>query len=913
MYTCQTCSKEYTSQKRYLSHMERCEEQDSNRSRASLSGRSRSMTAFSDIEDDIRSRSLSRSRSFSGTGVSLKDTVDRLMKDRARYKAEIKKYKTDIRSRVSEHQDELERNQEYFQEQIFTLTEERDELSEQVNIAREEIFTEKERLRSEFGKKISTEKKRLETRFGGKNASSTSRLQTTVEKLQERLNAQMAEKEHLRDEHETHQNLLMEQNHNNMEQLNDELRKTKHLVDREREEIRKTTHLFQTEKDTALSVLRREKDQEIQNVIVDKDTIISSLEFTVKHNQKEKELLDNDCKREIADLTTQHILSLQERNRVIDRLKDTHARAIDACKLKYEGIKTHLTENATKDLLSSRLQHDKIVSTLNAKHADIVRNIRTETMRQIQELGNEVGIYKQKMVDMERDNKLFMEKTTKETNETLSAANRKQVIDKDNMKREMDSEHKEQVRDRDDTIMELERLNHALGAQVGHYRSAMDNMKNDTTRLKQQFVSTLNKQKIDDDNAINERETRFNNVQDDIKNIQKHTTIQLQDAEQRLKIMSQDKESLALRLKTTEEALNNLQRKTETIELRRSSIADNYEKRIDRLKADFTTKMTEISSSDDTKYQMELDDLRKKLKIATDLSDQIKRESMAELNNQRHELLSHGEKGIDSLSSEVDKLRTENRALLATLEKDRKSLLFQLNDVTIKQRNEKIEMTKQLEDSKRDLQRAESITLSNRKQFTNQLNAMTKLSVPEKAEMDKMKEDIITKNTQIENCKKICSELNTKLSNLHGKFLNSEKTISQERESLNKEKEAFALQSATPVKDVTSEAKLRKMRDDCIESLRRNKIEITELKQGNIKLKRNIAILEEQLISKNKEIENVLGSNKDLKASYVENLNAQKIVMGKVASEKQVIINKNDIRISELEALLSDTVRKLTK
>ena len=464
MYICENCNKEYISQKRYLSHIERCEEQEDHRSRSSRRS-GQSMTVISDIED-TRSRSRSIVTS-SDSKMSMKNTVERLMKDRTKYKAEIKKYKADIRSRVDEHRNELEHNKEYFQEQIFSLTEERDELVEQVNLSREENFNEKERLRSEFAK-IATEKKRLESHYGGKNSTTTTRLQATIDKLQERLNAQLEEKERIREEYETKMNLVTEQHRNAIEQSQEDIRKAQQAVSREREEIHRTAHLFQTEKETSIAILRREKDQEIESLNAEKDTVIQSLEFTLKNLQKEKELMEKEHIRAITDLNCAHELNLQERNRVINRLKDTHSRVMDQDRVNYESHITHLTEKATRDLEAVAEQHHKDKVLIDAKNIDKINEIRVEAERQIQELGNEVSTYKQRMMEVERDSKILIDKANNDTEELVRRFEKEKEQAIDVLKREMSSEHQKAIKDRDDTINELGWFNHVLGANRGY-------------------------------------------------------------------------------------------------------------------------------------------------------------------------------------------------------------------------------------------------------------------------------------------------------------------------------------------------------------------------------------------------------------------------------------------------------------
>jgi hypothetical protein len=857
----------------------------------------------------------------------MKDKVERLMKDRAKYKAEIKKYKADIRSRIDEHRDELERNQEYFQEQIFSLTEERDELFEQVNLSRDLVFNEKERLRSEFGKKITAEKKRLESLYSSKNSATSVRLQETVDKLQERLNTQLEEKERIREEYETQMNLLAEQHRKSSEQSQEDIRKAQQAVDREREEIRRSTQLFQTEKETSIAILRREKNQEIQALIAEKDTVIQSLEFTLKNFQKEKELMEKDHNRAITDLNCTHELSLRERNGVINRLKDTHSRAMDQARTKYEGQITHLTEKATMDLEELAEKHRKEKVMMDANHTDMVKEVRNEAVRQIQELGNEVGTYKQRMAEVERDSKILIDKANNDAEELVRRIEKEKEQAIDILKREMSSEHQEAVKDRDDTIIELERLNHALGAQVGHYRSAMENMKHDTARIKQQFVSNLNKQKDEDDRAISERESRIVNLEAEIKTVHDRTAHQLNIAKQSIETLQYEKTDIETKLRASEEAHNDIQRRLEQAELQRSTIAGNYEKRIARIKQDFTTKMENVTTTESTKYQAELKQLQEKLATAEKQLDNMKVHYTQELNNQRRELLQHSEKESKTLRADLEKVHSNNATLTTTLGKDRKRFLLTMETESNKAKAREYELNKQLEQVQQDLKHSQSVIEANREQFSIQLNAMTGLTSPEKEELKRLKEDLALKDEQLDKLKAFSTDLTKKLNGMRTIIARSQNELAEEKEKMAKEKKELVLKDeqleklkafstdlkkqlndmrttiarsqnelakekekmdkelkkkAVLVRDPNSEDKIRKMRDDCIEALRKNNIELNVLKQENLAIKREVINLEKQLREKEEAYNQVCGT----------------------------IANKT-ARITELESMLSDAVRKL--
>ena len=704
MYTCETCNKEYSSQKSYLSHIALCEE------REDIKSRSKSMIAISDIEDE-RSRSRSRA-SVASFKPSFKDVVEKLMKERTKYKNEIKKYKTDLRSLTEDHRVEFERSQEYFQEQIISLTDERDNLAEKLNLSREQIFNEKERLRIEFSKKITAEKKRLDNVYGGKNSTTISRLEKTIDNLQERLNAQMEEKERIREEYDNQINLLTDQHRNATEQNQEIIRKSKHDLDLEREEIRRSIQLLQNEKETTITLLRREKDQEIQNLIAEKDTVIKSLEFTVNNLHKDKELMKKDYDREISNLNCEHDLNLRERNTIINRLKDNHINATNQAHTKYESQLKYLSDKAVEDIEVLSKEHQKEKVIINAKHTDNINEIKANFTEKLKEIENELDFYKNKILKTENESKILIDKSNKDTEERILQIERdnKQYID--TLKRDIDRDHQENIRIRDDTINELERLNHSLGAQVGHYRSAMDNMKNDIGRIKQQFILNLNKQKEDDERAISERETRISNLESEIKKIYDSTSQQLNTAKQTIEKLQYEKVDIEIKLKSTEE-INNENSRLKVIE-------DNLNKKIEQLQRDlqhsqniiednkqqFTTQLNAITGLTNPEKE-ELKNIKNQLSLKNEQLSKLKTFSENLADN-----LASNQKTLDNTQKELNKERNE-------IAKERNEIAKERIEIA-KERNEMSkELAKQLASKDEQLAKLKTFSENLKKKFNN--------------------------------------------------------------------------------------------------------------------------------------------------------------------------------------------------
>lgn len=859
MFTCETCNKDYASQKRYLAHIEKCED-SLNRSRRST----HSVATLTDIEDEpsrSRSRSTTRdlsidrsrsmSRSHVGSNMSKSETIERLMQDKTKYKSELKKYRGELRSRVEEHRTELERTQEYFQDQIISLTQERDELADKVNTARETIFDEKERLRSEFANKVNSEKKRLESRYGSKN-SAVVRLEASLEKLQERLNQQLEEKERMREEFHEQSNIQEEQYRLKLEELQEEMRKLRHNIGREREDLRRSAQLFQSEKDTAMTILRREKDQEIQNVIVEKDTIIQAMTHNMDNLKKEKEIVEKQHKREQEDNNCAHQIAIQERNNTINRLKDTHARSIEQMKINYEGKVNSLAEKHSRDINLLKKEQEKEIESKVYSHDIEMKNTKNATAREIQELNSEIAANVKKIHDTEENYKNQIMILKQDHSNNLSELKRTNTQEIEIMEKELKKNHREGVRDRDETIAELERLNHALGSQIGHFRSAMDNMKQDTSRIKQQFITTLNRQKEEEEKTLRERDVKITELENNLRTLQDRNAHQMEDARNKLNILTNEISTEKIKSKTAEDAHNDMQLRLRETEKALAEVDKNHEAHVRHLKNDFSTKMNDAVDIARIEYGDKLNMVEKLLENTSQELVRVKTESSEVLNSQRRELLDHTEKEIKAMREVVEEHKNTSASLNQELINTRQQFVAQMNDVTTKNKNITEELQKKLETAEDDLKRAQQTIQNNKQQFSEQLNRLSQMSNPEKEELKRIRSEIVNKDEQIEKLKQISLDLNThitKQQNYENQLRHDMECIKTEFE---KEKVELVKKAETPIRDTSMEDKMKKMRDDCLASIRKQKIELADLKAENLRLKREIVVVNETAQERNK-------------------------------------------------------------
>lgn len=956
MYTCESCSKEYTSQKRYLSHIDRCQPDDTRSVRSSRS------LIISDIEDD-RSRSRSRSqKTIEGSGSRMRDTVEKLMKDKAKLKGEIKKYATDIRSRVDEHRDELERSQEYFQEQIDVLTEERDELLEQVSLSQESSFQEKERLRSEFTKKLTIEKKRLESRYGGKNTTQMTRLTATVEKLQDSLNHQLLEKDQLR---ETYESQLIEKEDMYRRQLDDlteQLRETKSSIDAERTDIRRLVITYNDEKETFKRNCNRDKERELEQVLIDKRMAVQAVEQLKADLEKKILLMTKDREDALIQLKTEHEHALRERNELISRLKDTHARKI-------ENDHNMLTGKIDNALRQHAIDKEKYVKEMEDRikgieltNARVFESARAESLQQIQDLGNELGIEKQRTATVQRQGEDAVKAKEKELRtfyeEKLKDQNEQMQKNEHTFVKAMETT----ISEKDKIITDMEVMNHNLGTQTSHYRSAMNRMKEDTDNIKSQFVQSLNKQKDESALALKERERRIIEIENEAKAIHNECSNKLTQAksvlEETTKALEVSKQQELLK----QNQINDLQLNYERVEFQRDSVAQNYEQRIERLKQDFTNKINKIREEAEKELKTRIDVLQAQVDSSNNISETLKHDFTNKLKEQRKQIREEVKKEkeliqaavtekdqelvlvredinrmkvdflnqINVVSQERDKAILEltivkknieevdkYKARVDILKRDATNVRRDFSDklnTQFKELNGKLTVTsEQLASKKAEIDKLTQVIHLMRQDFTSQLQTAATIEPPERAELHKIKEELSERTLQLEKLKKHFLDIDQALKDTRNEWRSEKNRLSEKERTLEEEKKKLAESATNPVRNHEVEEKLKKMRDDCLNALRQQKLELNQVKDENLQMQQKLNSAESIIQSKNVEMEKFAEAQTELKESFVNNLNKQKTDKEKAIAEKQNIIDRRERRISELENLMTGAMKKMTE
>lgn len=105
--------------------------------------------------------------------------------------------------------------------------------------------------------------------------------------------------------------------------------------------------------------------------------------------------------------------------------------------------------------------------------------------------------------------------------------------------------------------------------------------------------------------------------------------------------------------------------------------------------------------------------------------------------------------------------------------------------------------------------------------------------------------------------------------------------------------------------------KIRKIRSDCLETLKKERADNQQLKSQFETLQVSLENIKRKLADKEIECNQLIAIHNEIKSSFTDNLNGQKQIYNEALLEKDEVLLKNYKRISELEQLLSSAMIKM--
>lgn len=968
MYKCDNCSKEYSSQKRYINHVETC----------GINKRSstRSSGFLTDNEID---RSHDRSKEYLTSDLS-QGKLDKLMKEKMRYKLESKKYKNELDNLIQEHRVELENSKLYLQQQILQLTEEKEELSYEIQDIRKNIFTEKDKLRKEYTQKLNMEKSRLESTYDDKNLIS-SELQSTIQKLEVRLIEEVEGKDRMKQEYENIINIMKNKHLQETEELQSELRNIRINIEKERQEAKKSVQLYKDDKETVISMLKRQKEQEINDVCFKKDSIIATQKNSINTLKNDIENIEKEYTKQINNLKCSNELLLTQKNQKIEKLTLTYNQQLNQQKTHHDEVVEKVRNNMTNEMNKCKEQHKNELYNKEKSFNISINNTKQSYTREIESLKSTID----KLGKTIEESKVRHQEHIKNVNDEFN----KKLADKDKIiynniqlttslqqqYKEISSKYEIDIEKIYKNLDNATKTIQTLEKQLSNVKTTEQNKINDITMKQNEVVSQLkleidklnieitnHKQKLIEQHQ--EHTKYVENLTNQYKNIQSTTQKQIED----IKLMEKEKASIQIADIIGKQELQEsiLQQKIEKLMEELKDKEKNIQKRIDEEK--------DILRDDEKEKCRE--NIRNILTRERDEQQQKINEMIKKEEERYNKILDENKVMMDQNKKLTDELEVEKKEVarimsfvakkdleLKTTTKSNNNNTLELKvlkekhdncDSTIKKLEAKLSETtnKLMQVSKEHIQLQTHIKQQNNTKETTDKNIIQEYedkinllkenyNVMEKKLRTNLNETTIKLRTIQENYEKISNELkniNGEQNNIHStqdqelnKLKNMIKTHNTEKENLQKQlktlrdenevinnkynniKEEHDNISRNYKIDNDIDLKMKKMREEHLESLRKHKNEVTETKIEIAKLKREMSMLQSQIDMKEQEINNMINNKKVMESSYLNNLNAQKDTFSVAMSDKDGEISRLKSRINELDDLLAKTIRKIAQ
>tara|TARA_B110000259_G_scaffold26137_1_gene26998 strand:- start:148 stop:3768 length:3621 start_codon:yes stop_codon:yes gene_type:complete len=513
MYKCKACGMQFSTQKKYIKHLEICE----------VETQSFNSLVLTDIEDDHNSISSYKSKNRSGRSVvhvndeNTKNMIEKLVKDKSKYKAELKSLRNELNNQnLLNHN-----NYEFLNNQLIIITEDRDDLFEQVEqlTSNEPII--KEKLRLEFSKKLANEKTKVIENYNNKELD-TSKLKHDVIMLKTKLDSELNEKEQLKSSLESEIKLTNTKHNNNIQQLQEEVNFLKRNLQQEKFNIQKKVQMINDEKMEDLNLLKTQKEQQFTDLNIEKLTIISELENKIQNMEKVKKNLEDSFNKKLENKQSQLDQEIDNKTKENEKLtkfyenklektENLYDSRVDTLNTKFIQEKTFIESEHTKEFEKFNYEYSTKIKCENDNHKEEIDLLT----KKIDNLNVEIEqiIENSKKTILDNTNK-YKEKTQQLINNHSDELEKlSNIIKKENIR---------EITEKNNTINDLMVANANLGVKFNTIKLTLENMEKDSLKTKEEFINSLNNQidkhrqvttNYDDKNLNLQKEIDSNNKQ----------------------------------------------------------------------------------------------------------------------------------------------------------------------------------------------------------------------------------------------------------------------------------------------------------------------------------------------------------------------------------------------------------------
>lgn len=616
------------------------------------------------VDENAGSRHRSnRSSNYGGSisdieaddGEKYRKMAKKLARDKSDLKDKLRRLLDDIELKSKEHRIELEKTQDYFQDQINDLVEERDK-------AREALLEEKEKVIE----KLARQKETLEKRHGGKDSQAIKRLENTIATLQDRLTEQVEKSEHIKDTAEQFFHQKEEQLRKTISELEEQLQKVKELGMKDRRELHMLTKTHTDEKEQLIRKIRQEKDEEIAQLTFEKNNAISALQSMRDQIEKRTQELDRrrdgqllQATQEIeqirADYERKHSEFIQTGRKSLEENRDEFERKLKAEESRH---KTDV-ENMVKE-------HDKALKKITAEYSHKISVYTDNFRRETEESKKTIVSLRTELATVNEKTNALLAKKEEELRKNIEKCNSEYQH-----RFEMQEKELNILRLKNDKISgESEETAQRLKDQLAQVRENMKKLQDNSQMINNQFVFNLNKQKELADKEITSREQTIAHLERQIRKIGEESVDKFNHLERKTKTLGDENKELIVKLTAAKTSMEKQEQMITSLRSENQKIKDTAEKIHENFRQlQFEKNMSEQKNKAEAEQKMretshmaeELEETKKKANsLATSLVQlQSQMKNVQEIADKNSTLIANKDRDIECLVKNLNNANAE--------------------------------------------------------------------------------------------------------------------------------------------------------------------------------------------------------------------------------------------------------------
>lgn len=768
--------------------------------------------------------------------------IKKLLKDKSELKSKLKKVLEEYQNLSKNYKSDIEKCQEYYNEQNKEIQEERDMLYTEIQKLKTELLESKDNARNYFDEKLLKYKDSLEKKYESRNNQVIKRLEQNINILQERLSTQMDEREKIKYDTDEYYSKREDQLQEKIHDLESELIKVKDVYIRDKNELQNTLRNFNYEKEQCINNIKKEHEEQLKKINIEKETIQVNLQSFKEHSDRKIKIIEKQKEETILSVRLDNEKIKMDHEKKIEETNDVFNIKIKEIKSDYESKIIEQNRIHKLNLENKIKECEKQILKNNSEHSKKLDVITYDFQKENEEL--KINLFKSKS-DLEKATETFANREEQ---------SRKKYDDWVH-KNSLDYENKLELKEK-----QLQECKLSLEKIVGEHLDSLSTLKEQNQQLKDtikklqenisninnQFISNFTKQKENYENDILVKENKLSMYERQYKKLSDETIDAVNSLERKLKLSTSEYNEISEKYENCK-----------TVNLK-------YEQDINSLKLELISLL------------QEKDKLTEKNKLVLEENSQLlEKYTYVKLKIEKSEQDTSSVKG-ENLSQKDSINRLEEKLRIIQLENDK------LNTRMQELKNKEYDFNKHREENSR--------LYNNESKLKEELNKTTDENV-------KLKNENETKTKAYDSMKLNFSATLNRISR--------ENTVKDEQlADLNKRLDDALYNNGTKKLNDQIEV-LKKDRDEILEKLYNDTKRFqNEIKEMNEKILLNEKAIEEKdkiVKDTTVSLENEKKTNEqiqnDIKEQFMLNLNSQQELYSKQIQEKEE-------RIKKLESVL---------